>query len=1152
MQPFVHLNVHSQYSLLDSTIRINELVAKAKELNLPALALTDNGVLYGALDFYKTCRKNGLKPILGCEMYVSPRGMSHRPGGRRSAEDTQRLTLIARNNKGWRNLLKLVSESHINGFYYKPRVDHAILEQYADGLIAMSAGMGGEIPRKLMNGDYAGAKQLASWYHERFDFYLELQNHRIPIQEKINRDLAKIGAELGIPLVATNDAHYLTQDESILHEIILCINDGKTLEDSTRYRYPGGPDYYLKSSEEMAELFQDYPEALANTLEIAEKCHVIIETGNYKLPVYDVPAGHDELSYMRERTWSGIRWRYGEISQEVRERTEFELGVIERMGFCSYFLIVWDFMNYAREHGIAVGPGRGSAAGSIVSYALGITDIDPLRYQLLFERFLNPDRISMPDIDIDFCIERREEVIQYVTRKYGHDKVAQILTVGTLAAKMAVKDVARTLGFAATEADRLAKMIPTKPGVKLADFTQEGQDLYVEMQKNAEVKKLIGYALKLEGLARQVGVHAAGVVIARDPLDTTVPLRAEEGKLITQFVKDEVEEVGLLKMDFLGLRNLTMITKTLEIIKQASGLEIDMSKIPVDDPKSYELLSSGYTTGVFQLESEGMRKLVRRLMPGNIEDITALVALYRPGPLGSGMDVDFVERKFGRQQITYSHPLLEKMLHPLLKDTYGLILYQEQIMQISRVVAGFTPGEADGLRKAMGKKQIDIMLKMKAKFVDGGEKNEIPRDKAEELFAIMEEFAKYGFNKSHSAAYAYVAYQTAYLKANYPVEYMAALISSVMSTQDKVPFYVAEARRMRIGILPPDINESLASFSVRDQNIRFGLGAVKGLGEGAIESILTDREANGPFTSLFNFCSRVDLRLVNKRAIESLIKGGAFASLHENRRQLIENLDAITSCANQDQKQRNNGQFSLFDTVEEEVLDFQREPELAPADEYSWEEMLNFEKEVIGIYASGHPLDKEAEMVEIFSRHNIVELADLEEGRETAIAGMVMARRLVTTKKGDEMMILTLEDLTAQIEVVAFPKAFAANKELLLNEDRLLIRGKMGDKRDENDTSNVLLNSAQPLRKLPTIRLRFPNFDDIQRMTALRCILQEYPGEMPVLLSSATHPDQLVAVGMDFWIAPDESLLQRLRKSLGEDNVMLDQPVEQLEMALEA
>ncbi|MGV3526088.1 MAG: DNA polymerase III subunit alpha [Candidatus Sericytochromatia bacterium] len=1137
---FVHCNMHTQFSLLDATNRIPEVVARAKALNMPALAITDNGVLYGALDFYKTCRKNGIKPLLGCEMYVSPRGMDHRPG-RRSAEDTQRLTLIARNNTGWGNLLKLVSLSHIDGFYYKPRVDHAVMEKYSEGLIAMSAGMGGEIPRKLVNGDYEGAKQLANWYRERFDFYLELQNHRIPLQDKINRDLVQMGKELGIPIAATNDAHYLTRDDALLHEITLCIADGKTLDDPTRYRYPGGPDYYLKSAEEMAELFRDIPEALSNTLEIAEKCHVILEMGNYKLPLYDVPQGHDEVSYMRERTWKGIRWRYGEVNDEIRERTEFELGVIERMGFCSYFLIVWDFMNYARQQGIAVGPGRGSAAGSIVSYALGITDIDPLRYQLLFERFLNPDRISMPDIDIDFCIDRREEVIQYVTRKYGADKVAQILTVGTLGAKMVVRDVARTLSFPATEADRLAKMIPTKPGVKLADFVQEGMELHAEMLKNPDVKQLIEYALKLEGNARQVGVHAAGVVISRDPLDTVVPLRSEDGKLITQFTKDEVEEMGLLKMDFLGLRNLTMISKTLVIVKQSRGLEIDMSKIPIDDLKAYELLSSGYTVGVFQLESSGMQKLVRNLRPGNIEDITALVALYRPGPLGSGMDKDFVERKFGRQEVSYYHPKLEIMLQPILKDTYGLILYQEQIMQISRVVAGFTPGEADGLRKAMGKKQADIMTKMKAKFVDGGEKNGIPREVSDNLFAIMEEFAKYGFNKSHSAAYAYVAYQTAYLKANYPVEYMAALISSVMSTQDKVPIYVAEARRMQIRILPPDVNESLDIFSVPEQNIRFGLGAIKNLGSNAIENIIEEREQNGLFKSLFDFCSRVDLRIVNKRSIESLIKAGAFSSLHPNRRQLLDNLDVIMGSASRDQKQRNLGQMSLFDGLDADDPDFQQEPEMKDCEDFNWEDMLNFEKEAMGIYASGHPLDQEVELVETFSRHSIAELAELEDSRETAIAGLAVERRLVTTKKGDPMMIIKLEDLTGQVEVVAFPKSYQEYSELLNGEDRLLIKGKMGEKRDENDTASVILQSACALRQLSTLRLRFPRFD-LQRLTALRCILQEYPGEMPVLISAADTPAQRVAVGMDFWVSPDPGLLERLRKSLGEDNVELDAP----------
>ena len=1139
MSEFVHLNVHTEYSLLDATTRIKDLVKTAKEMDMPALAISDNGVMYGALDFYKTARSEGLKPIIGCEVYVAPKGRHHR-AGRRSGEDTQRLSLLAKTDEGYRNLLKLVSLSHTEGFYYKPRVDHEILERHSQGLIAMSAGMGGEIPRKLMNGDYAGAKQMAGWYKERFDYYLELQDHRIPLQGKINRELERMGQELDIPLVATNDVHYLTRDDARLHEMLLCIADGKSMEDPSRYRYPGGPEYYLKSGAEMAELFKDYPDALKNTLEIAEKCHVIIEIGNYKLPVYDVPPGHDEVSYMRELTWKGLRWRYDEITTEIRERAEFEMGVIERMGFCSYFLIVWDFINYARQNGIAVGPGRGSAAGSIVSYALGITNIDPLPFKLLFERFLNPDRISMPDVDIDFCIERREEVIQYVQRKYGHQNVAQINTIGTLGAKMVVRDIARTLDFPATEADRLAKMIPTKPGVKLQEYVGEGSELYAEMEKDPRVKGLIADALKLEGNARQVGVHAAGVVIARDPVDNDCPLRAEEGKLITQYTKDEVEEVGLLKMDFLGLRNLTMISKTLEIVKQAHNLEIDMDKIPFDDEKAFELLSSGYTVGVFQLESSGMQKLVRRLMPNCIEDVTALVALYRPGPLGSGMDVDFVERKFGRQEITYYHDNLEPMVKPLLQDTYGLILYQEQIMLISREVGNFTPGEADTLRKAMGKKKIDVMLKMKAKFVDGAESNGIPREVAEELFQVMEEFAKYGFNKSHSAAYAYVAYQTAYLKANYPVEYMAALISSVMSTQDKVPVYVAEARRMKINILPPDVNDSLNMFTVKENNIRFGLGAIKNLGSNAIENIIEVRQASGRFTSIFDFCSRVDLRQVNKRSIESLIKAGAFASLHDNRQQLIENLPALISCATREQKQRDNGQMNLFETLDADELDFESEPVLDPYEEFEWEEMLNLEKEAIGIYASGHPLDKEATLVEAFSRHSVTEIKELEEGRETVVAGLIIGRREVTTKKGDPMMILTLEDLTGQIEVVAFPRTYAECHEVLLNEDRLLIKGKLGDKRDENDSSSIILNQVQSLRHLSSLTLHVAletHEDPIQEMTRIRERLQKSPGETPVFLRFKEMPEQMVTVGMDFWVNPDEALLNSLRNHLGDNEV---------------
>jgi DNA polymerase-3 subunit alpha len=1134
---FVHCNVHTEFSLLDSTVRINEVVAKAVEMEMPALAITDSGVMYGALAFYKQCRKNGIKPILGCEMYVAPKGIEDR-SGRRTGDNNQRLTLIAKNDTGYRNLLKLVSESHINGFYYKPRVDHALLEKYSGGLIAMSAGMGGELPQKLMKEDYAGAKQLANWYKERFDFYLELQDHRIELQQKINRGMMQLSKDLDLPVAATNDVHYLNQADSQLHEMVLCIRDGKTFNDTNRFRYPGGPEYYFKSPAEMAQLFQEVPEALSNTLAIAEKCHVIIETGNYKLPIYDVPPGHTPESYLRELTWKGIRERYAEITPEIRQRVEFELGVIEHMGFPSYFLVVWDFINYARLRGISVGPGRGSAAGSIVSYALRITGIDPIPFQLLFERFLNPDRISMPDIDIDFCIDRREEVIQYVTRKYGADKVAQILTVGTLGAKMVVRDIARTRGFAATEADRLAKMIPTKPGVKLADFIQEGMDLRLEMNKNPEIKQLIEDALKLEGNARQVGVHAAGVVISRDSLDTVVPLRAEDGKLITQFTKDEVEEVGLLKMDFLGLRNLTMISKTLEILKESRGIELDMETLPFDDENAYKLLSSGFTIGVFQLESTGMQKLVRRLMPNNIEDITALVALYRPGPLGSGMDVDFVERKFGRQQVTYYDPSLEEMIKPMLKDTFGLILYQEQIMQISRTVADFTPGEADNLRKAMGKKQADVMAKMKAKFIDGSEKKQIRREVAENLFNVMEEFAKYGFNKSHSAAYAYVAYQTAWLKANYPVEYMAALISSVMSTQDKVPLYVGEARRMKIRILPPDINESINNFSVFDKNIRFGLGAVKNLGAAAIENILADRKANGPFTSFYDFCSRVDLRVCNKRSLESLIKAGAFDGILDNRNMLLHNLDNTMGAANDAQKHKNMGQTSFFELDGAADLDFERAPRLIEAPESDRETLLIYEKEVIGIYVSGHPLDMVKEQVQAFAQHSVIDLPELEEGRETTLAGLVVERRIKTNDKNENMLFLKIEDLTGEIEIFVAPKTFEKFRTLLEGEDKLLLKAKIRPKRDDTEPPRLALFGVYSLMQLETLRLRFPEYD-VRRLTALRCLLQDFPGETPVVILSEQEPENAIAVGCDFWIQPEEKLLNRLVKSLGEANVTL-------------
>lgn len=1140
---FVHCHVHTEYSLLDAVNRIDDLVKKAAHFGMPAMAITDHGVMYGAFQFYKSAKKHGIKPLIGCEVYVAPNGRLDR-SAKHGKGNAQHLVLLAKNNTGYRNLLKLVSLAHLEGFYYKPRVDHETLEKYAEGLIATSACLGGEIPQKLLHDDYAGAKQLASWYKERFDFYLELQNHGLEMQHKVNRGIMKLHRELDIPVVATNDSHYLVQGDSKIHEIILCIPGGKTLNDPDRHRYPGGPEYYLKSPDEMFQVFDEVPDAVKNTMAIAEKCHVIIDTGHSILPEFKVPPGHTESTYLRELTWAGVRQHYPTITDEVRHRVEFEINVIESMGFSSYFLIVWDYIRFARQRGIAVGPGRGSAAGSIVAYALGITNIDPLAYQLLFERFLNPERISMPDIDSDFCIDRREEVIQYVTEKYGKDKVAQILTIGTLGAKQVVRDVARTMGMPPSEGDRLAKMVPGGPKIKLSDALLPDMDLTQECEKNPRAKELVEQALKLEGNARQTGIHAAGVVISRYSLDTIVPLKAEDGVLVTQYTKDEVEEVGLLKMDFLGLRNLTMISAALEIIKHARGMTLDLDQQTFDDANTYQLLSSGFTIGVFQLESSGMQKLVRELGPGVLEEIIALVALYRPGPLQSGMVDKFVERKHGRQSVYYpeqelTHPTLEPLLKPILKDTYGLIIYQEQIMQIAQVVAGYSLGQADLLRKAMGKKKADVMAKQRQIFIDGALKKGIPTQLSEKLFDIMEKFAEYGFNKSHSAAYAVVTYQTAFLKANYPVEYMAALISSVMSTQDKVPLYVNECRRMKIKILPPDINHSLATFSVQDGHIRFGLGAVKNVGSTAVENIIQERDRNGLFKTVVDFCSRVDLRIINKRALESLIKSGAFNLLHGNRRELVENMDRIIPEVTKQNKDRNSGQTTLFDLVgEDDTPGFADQLEMLPFPEYAWDDILAQEKEVLGLYVSGHPLDSVQEQMQILAHTDIVDAMELDEGREITIIGLITNRRKITTRKGDVMCILQIEDLTGQIEMVAFPAVWSQYAALIEKEDKLMLKGKIATKREEGEATQLQLISAFSLHQVETLKLTFPAFD-INRMTALRCLLQEFPGSTPVILYSEQNPAEAIAVGCDYWITPEGPLMDKLRKTLGYDNVAI-------------
>lgn len=1137
-QPFVHCHVHTEFSILEAVGRVNAFVKKAAEMDMPALAITDQGSMYGAFQFHKACRSAGIKPLLGCEMFIAPDGrLEKAEEGRPNA---QTLVLLAKNNQGYRNLLKLVSLSNKEGYCgEKPRIDHEVLEKYSRGLIAMSSNLGGEIPQYLIKEDYEKARQSALWYQERLDFYLELQDHGLSLQKQVNQGLIQLHKELNIPLVATNDVHYLDAADARAHEIMMCISTGRTLLDHERINYPGGPEYYLKSAKEMYQLFNDVPQALQNTLEIAEKCHVIIDTNSSILPVFEVPSGHDEYSYLEELTWAGLDKRYPEITQEIKDRTNYELGIIKTMGFSSYFLIVWDYTNFARENGIAVGPGRGSAAGSLVSYALRITDIDPLKYSLLFERFLNPERISMPDVDSDFCIERREEVINYVVDKYGFDQVAQIMTVGTLGAKAVVRDVNRAMGMPPQEGDRIAKMIPDGVGIKLKDALKDGMDLKKECEVNPQVNELVEYSLRLEGLARQTGIHAAGVVISRDPLDTVVPLLCpEDGLPITQYTKDEVEEIGLLKMDFLGLRNLTMISKALTILKQSRNLELDIDAIPYDNQDTFDLLSGGQTVGVFQLESTGMQKLVRALVPNVFEEIIALVALYRPGPLGSGMVDEFVERKHGRKPITYPDTLKE-LLEPILKDTYGLIIYQEQIMQIAQTIAGYTLGQADILRKAMGKKKVDVMAKQRIMFVDGAKAKGINPKLAEELFDIMEEFAKYGFNKSHSAAYAFISYQTAYLKANYPVEYMAALISSVMGTQDKVPFYVNEARQMNILILPPDINQSHSDFTVRGEKIRFGLSAVKNVGSAAVDNIIDNREEFGEFKSIFDFCERVDLRVVNKRALESLIKAGAFDLLHDNRKQLIESVDEITTKAAKANSKKNENQTSLFELEGAETIDLGDQITFPDVEDYGFDEKLEQEKEVIGIYVSGHPLDQVQHHIERFARHTIVEAQEFEEEREVIIGGHIMTKKMLTTrKKGDTMAVLQFEDLTGNMPVVVFPKAWAEFGEVLDAETKFLITGVIGRKRDENEPNQIILNHVRPLEQIKTLNLTFETFE-IRRLTALRLLLQEYPGDVPVMLYSTGDEESAVAVGCDFWIKPEEKLMNKLCRALGQTNVQL-------------
>lgn len=1125
---FVHLHTHSEYSLLDGAVRIPELVAAAKAMGMPALALTDHGNMYGVVDFYKAAREAGINPILGCEVYVAPESRHIKQGGARD-ENAYHLVLLAENNEGYKNLMKLVTLGHREGFYYKPRIDLELLRLYHRGLICLSGCLGGQIPSLLLRGDREGAKALAlelDTIFGRNNFFLEIQDHGILDEKTVNQELAALSRETGIPLVATNDIHYLAREDHEAHDVLLCIQTAKQVDDQDRMRFPGD-QFYFKSAEEMADLFAWCPEALSNTVEIARRCNVTLEFGKYHLPEYPVPEGHTPDTWLRHLCREKLTWRYPQPTPEVIERMEYELSVIEKMGYSSYFLIVWDFCDYARRNKIMVGPGRGSGAGSIVAYILGITDIDPLPYKLLFERFLNPERVSMPDFDIDFCYERRGEVIDYVVEKYGRERVAQIITFGTMAARAVVRDVGRALGFSYAETDRIAKLIPEELKMTIDKALEQEPRLQEMMREDPRVEKLITIAKKLEGLARHASTHAAGVVIAKDDLVNYVPLQGndEEG-LTTQLPMTTLEELGLLKMDFLGLKTLTIINKTIEMVKANRGIEIELNKIPLDDKKTYQLLCSANTLGVFQLESDGMRKVITDLQPSVFEDIIALVALYRPGPMEQ--IPNFIAGKHGHK-VSYPHPKLEE----LLRETYGVMIYQEQIMLAAAELAGFSLGQADLLRRAIGKKQMDIMREQRKAFVQGCVDNGLERKQAEEIYDLIVKFADYGFNKSHSASYGLLAYYTAYLKANYTLEFMAAMLGGAMANSEKVAQYIEHCRRLGIEVLPPDINESGVSFTVVGDKIRFGLGAVKNVGAVAVEEVLEERRRGGPFTSLADFCTRMNGRC-NKRMLEYMIKGGCMDSLPGHRAQKLAALDDLLAKAARLSKQKSTGQLDIFDVLGAE----EPEEELPPVKPMDRKELLRAEKEALGLYISGHPLEDYQELLATLNITAIPDLEPAQEGREVTVAGMPVACRTVMTRRGKRMAFLTLEDQYGSLEVIVFEEVYNRCYDLLQGDNPLLVRGRL-----EFPTQDEPKIRAEAVEKLTAPRgdkklyLKIEDADNDDLISRVLFILGQCPGDIPVYLFFAeTRSLRLLD---RFAVREDHRLLRQLEELLGQDCVVL-------------
>ena len=1082
---FAHLHVHTEYSLLDGSNKIKEYVARVKELGMNSAAITDHGVMYGVIDFYREARKQGINPILGCEVYVAPNSRFDREvtGG---DDRYYHLVLLAENNEGYENLTKIVSKGFVEGYYYKPRVDKELLRTYHKGIIALSACLAGEVPRYLTKGMYEEAKDRALEYQEIFgkgNYFLELQDHGIPDQQLVNQQLMKLSQETGIELVATNDVHYTYADDAKAHDILLCIQTGKKLSDENRMRYEGG-QYYVKSEEEMAALFPYARQALENTQKIADRCSVEIEFGVTKLPKYDVPEGYTSWEYLQKLCYEGLDQRYRTPSQELKDRLAYELDTIRHMGYVDYFLIVWDFIKYAKDHGIAVGPGRGSAAGSIVSYCLGITTIDPIHYQLLFERFLNPERVSMPDIDVDFCYERRQEVIDYVTRKYGKDCVAQIVTFGTLAARGVIRDVGRVMDLPYAYVDSIAKMIPQELGITIDKALQMNPELRKLYESDETVTHLIDMAKRLEGLPRHCSMHAAGVVICQKPVEEYVPLsRAADGTITTQFIMTTLEELGLLKMDFLGLRTLTVIQNAVQLArKKQPDLQID--KIDYDDKAVLDYIGTGKTEGIFQLESGGMKNFMKELQPHSLEDVIAGISLYRPGPMD--FIPQYIRGKNDRSSITYDCPQLE----PILAPTYGCIVYQEQVMQIVRDLAGYTLGRSDLLRRAMSKKKAAVMEKERKTFVYGDEetgvpgciKNGIDEQTANKIYDEMIDFAKYAFNKSHSAAYAVVSYQTAWLKYYYPVEYMAALMTSVIDNPTKVAEYIYVCRQMGIRILPPDINKGEADFSVDGGDIRYGLAAIKSIGRPVIRAIVNDRKELGEFRNLEDFITRISSReLMNKRLVENLIKAGALDVLGGTRKQFMSIYIQIVDHMQQEKKNSMVGQMSLFDVVsEEQKEEFQiRMPDVG---EYTKENLLGFEKEVLGVYVSGHPLEPyEEEWRKVISATTAdfqvdpeVGYTKVRDGAREIIGGIIVEKTVKHTKTNQMMAFLTVEDLFGTVEVVVFPRDYEKYRQYLEEDNKIFVKGRVSEEDDK--ASKLICEKILPFgQKKKELWIQFPD-----------------------------------------------------------------------------